>query len=117
MIKLDRMSVSESILAEVTASDIMDAFNEIVQAMQDFEETREAAEQHFGEAAQYHEERDWDARNDSLNEAQSAIGSMGEALDLIEANTDWHHIPEDRMAAMRKAVDDVENHLGYLVEM
>jgi hypothetical protein len=116
MSKADRISTSESLLSEASIEDIKDVFQAIEQALTEFEDARSEAQEAFAEALSYHEEREWEYRDDSLNTAQEAIERMRDSIGTLDDYDEWHAIPEDRIAIMRDHMAQVETNLGFLVE-
>lgn len=114
MNKLDRMSVSESTLAEDTIDDIKGEVVEIVEHMEAFEEARTEAEGAFSEAASYHEDREWEDRDGALENANDYIGQMENALAEIEDQSIVNIMPE-RLDSLKKMVAEVRNHIDNLV--
>jgi len=114
MSKAERISVSESDLADVSIEDIISPYEELLNALTEFNDARGEAEEALSNALGYHEEREWESRNDSLNEAVEALDRMKEAFDNIDG--DWHRIDDDRMTTLRLVMDRVEENLGVLVE-
>lgn len=113
--KLDRMGVAESALSEEGLEDAKDVIQDVLTALESFEEQRETAIGAFTEAQSYHDEREWDSRNDSLEEAANAVEEMSAALDEIEGQSEWVTLPEDRMETLRKVISEVQEHLDALV--
>jgi predicted nucleic acid-binding Zn-ribbon protein len=113
--KLDRMGLSESALGEETLEEVKDNVAEAMAALESFEEQREAASDSFGEAQGYHEERDWESRDSSLDEAAGAIDEMSSALDEIESHSDVVKLPDGQMETLRKMVSEIQEHLGHLL--
>ena len=91
--KLDRMGVSEAALTEESLEEVIDGVREGLTALETFEEQREACGEAMNEAASHHEERDWESRDSSLDEAMGAIEEMSSALDDIEVHTDVISLP------------------------
>jgi hypothetical protein len=116
MSKADRMSTSESLLADASIEDIRDVFQAIEVALTEFEDARSEAEEALAEALSYHEERDWESRNSSLEGAQERVEQMRDQINTLDEYTEWHQIPEDRMALMLDAVGQVESNLGFLMD-
>jgi len=116
--KLDRMSEAESALADIDISDLRDEWQEAASAAEDFDEARQEAEQGFGEAGAYHEERDWDARDGSLETAQESVERMKDALDRLTEKVDTGvvRMAPERLAAVSKCVSDAQDHLDNLIE-
>jgi hypothetical protein len=114
MNKLDRMAVAGEALADEGLEDAKEAIQDVLQHLETFEENREQAIGSFGEATSYHEERDWESRDSSLDEAENAITEMTSALDEIEMQSEWVSLPEGRLEKLRKTVTEVEEHLGFL---
>ena len=113
--KLDRMGVAESALSDEGLEDAKEAIQDVLQYLENFEEHREAAISGFTEAQSYHEERDWESRDNSLDEAQGAVEEMSSALDEIEGQSEWVSLPEGRMETLRKTIGEVQEHLGSLI--
>lgn len=113
--KLDRIGVSESALSDEGLEDAKDVIQDVMQALETFEENRATAIESFGEAANYHEERDWESRDSSLDDAAEAIEEMSSQLDEIEMQSEWVSLPDGRLEALRKAIEDVREHLGVLI--
>jgi hypothetical protein len=113
--KLDRMGVSESALSDEGLEDAKDAVQEVLTALETFEEHRAAAIEAFGEANGYHEERDWESRDSSLEEAQTAIEEMSSQLDEIEGQSEWVSLPDGRLETLRKLIEEVREHLENLI--
>ena len=112
--KLDRMGVAESKLSEAGAEDIKEIVEEISNALETFEEQRAAAEEAFAEAVNYHDERDWESRDSSLEEAATAVEEMSEALETIDASA-YVNVPEERLEEWRDTISEVREHLGLLI--
>jgi len=113
--KIDRMGVSESTLEEESLEDVRDGVAEAMNALEAFEEHRNAAAEAFTEAVSHHEERDWESRDASLDEAQTAIEEMSTALDEIETQSEFITLPDGRMETVRKLIEDVREHLENLI--
>lgn len=113
--KLDRMGICESALSDEGLEDAKEAVQNVVEHLESFEESRTAAIDGFTEAQSYHEERDWESRDSSLDEAQTAVEEMSSALDEIEGQSEWVTLPDGRMEALRKMVAEAQEHLGYLL--
>ena len=113
--KLDRMGVSESALSDEGLEDVKDVIQDVMQALETFEENRASAIEQFGEAASYHEERDWESRDSSLEEANNAVEEMTSQLDEIEQQSEWISLPEGRLEMLRKTIEEVRGHLEELV--
>jgi len=113
--KLDRMGIAESALSDEGLEDAKEAIQDVQGHLENFEDQREAAINAFTEAAGYHEERDWESRDSSIDEAQTAVDEMNSALDEIEAQSEWVSLPEGRMETLRKTLTEVEEHLGFLL--
>lgn len=113
--KLDRMGVSESTLSDEGLEDAKEAVQGVLEYLEAFEEQRTAAIDGFTEAQGYHEERDWESRDSSLDEAQTAVEEMSSALDEIEGQSEWVTLPDGRLETLRKMVADVQEHLGHLI--
>lgn len=117
MSKLDRMNLAESALADVDASDLKDIWQQAADAAEKFEESRQEAEQALGEAGSYHEERDWESRNDSLDSAQTAVESMREALEEFDNVAEFVVVPDGRREQFDTLVGEIQEHLDNLIEM
>jgi len=113
--KLDRMGVSESALSDEGLEDAKDAIQEVMSNLETFEDNRAQAIESFGEAVNYHEEHDWESRDSSLDEAQTAIEEMSGALDEIEGQSEWVSLPDGRLEALRKVIEEVREHLESLI--
>ncbi len=113
--KLDRMGVAGEALSDEGLEDTKDAISDVLGHLEEFEDSRAQAIQSFEEAANYHEDRDWDSRDSSLEEAADAVEAMSTALDEIEVHTDVLTLPEGRMETLRKQVEEVQGHLGELI--
>jgi hypothetical protein len=113
--KLDRMGVAESTLSDEGLEDAKDAVQGVLEHLENFEEQRTAAIDGFTEAQGYHEERDWESRDSSLDEAQTAVEEMSSALDEIESQSEWVTLPDGRLETLRKMVADVQEHLEALI--
>ena len=113
--KLDRMGVSESTLSDEGLEDAKDVLQDVMQALETYEENRATAIEAFQEAAGYHEERDWEARDSSLEDANSAVEEMSSQLDEIEMQSEWISLPDGRLEKLRKDIEEVREHLGHLV--
>jgi hypothetical protein len=113
--KLDRMGVAESTLSDEGLEDAKDAIQGVLEHLENFEEQRTAAIDGFTEAQGYHEERDWESRDSSLDEAQTAVEEMSSALDEIESQSEWVTLPDGRLETLRKMVADVQEHLEALI--
>lgn len=113
--KLDRIGVCESALSEEGLEDAKDAIQTVFDNLDTFEEHRAGAIEAFGEAQNYHEERDWESRDSSLDEAQNAVEEMSSALDEIEGQSEWISLPDGRMETLRKTIGEVQEHLGSLI--
>jgi hypothetical protein len=111
--KLDRMG--ESALSDEGLEDAKDAVQEVLTALETFEEHRATAIGSFGEATSFHEERDWESRDSSLDEAQTAIEEMSGALDEIEGQSEWVSLPDGRLESLRKLIEEVREHLESLI--
>ena len=115
MSKLDRMSITEGALGEDSLEDIKEAVTDAMTTLEKFEDNRTSAAESFAEAQNYHEERDWESRDSSLEEADGALTEMSEALDEIETVFDVITLPEGRMETMRKMVSEAQDHLANLL--
>jgi hypothetical protein len=113
--KLDRMGVAESTLSDEGLEDAKDAVQGVLEHLENFEEQRTAAIDGFTEAQGYHEERDWESRDSSLDEAQTAVEEMSSALDEIEGQSEWVSLPDGRLEALRKVIEEVREHLENLI--
>lgn len=113
--KLDRMGIAESVLSDEGLEDAKEAIQGVLEHLENFEEQRTAAIDGFTEAQGYHEERDWESRDSSLDEAQTAVEEMSSALDEIESQSEWVSLPEGRLETLRKMVEEVQGHLGELI--
>jgi hypothetical protein len=117
MSKADRMSTSESELGEIDITDIVDIYNDIATHISDFEDARQEAQNAFSEALGYHEEREWDSRNDSLSNAEECVERMREALDsIVDEDHAYIKFPEDRLPLMQQTLATIEDNIGILVE-
>jgi DNA repair ATPase RecN len=108
--KLDRMGVIES-----TISDAEDLSETAQSAIETFDEQRDACNDAVAEAQGYHEERDWESRDSSLEEAMNALDEMSSALDEIESQSEYVTVPEERMEELRKMVGEVREHLEAIL--
>ena len=113
--KLDRMGIAESALSDEGLEDAKEAIQEVADKLDTFEEYRTAAIDAFTEAQGYHEEREWESRDSSLDEAQTAVEEMDAALNEIEGQSEWVTLPEGRMETLRKTISEVQDHLGNLI--
>jgi hypothetical protein len=116
MSKADRMSTSESMLGDIDITDIVEIYNDIATHISDFEDARQEAQNAFAEALGYHEEREWDSRNDSLSNAEECVERMREALDNIDDDSNYITFPEDRLPLMQTTLETIEQNVGMLVE-
>jgi DNA repair ATPase RecN len=116
MSKIDRMNDAESIAGEDSLSDIPNRLQEVLTAVEEFEERRATVESSLNDAASYHEDREWDARNDSLDEANTAVEEMGDLLGTIEENAEILGIDDERMEGLNQMVEKLRSHLSELIE-
>jgi hypothetical protein len=113
--KLDRMTACEELLSDEGLEDAKEAVQGVLEHLESFEEQRTAAIDGFTEAQGYHDERDWESRDSSLDEAQTAVEEMSSALDEIEAQSEWVTLPEGRLEKLREMVEEAREHLGSLI--
>lgn len=113
--KLDRIGVSESALSDEGLEDAKEVIEQIMEHLETFEEQRALAIECFQEASNYHEERDWGSRDNSLGDAQNAVEEMSGALDEIEMQSEWISLPGGRLETLRKVIAEVREHLERLI--
>jgi rubrerythrin len=84
MAKMNKYATMDEALArldDTTLADIRDKIGPLYDMAQEADEAREEALNSVGEAMSYHEERQWDDRNDAL---ETAIERMNDFLDKYE---------------------------------
>lgn len=99
--KLDNMSFAENALGELDLNEIQESLANLASAAEEAEQARNDAESAFSEAVAAHEERDWETRDSSLEEAGGALERLREQLDILDA--DGGSISTELAAALEQA--------------
>lgn len=108
--KLDRMSFIEQEVAEIDIETVRDQLTEMSEAAEKALEAKGMVEEAAAEAQGYHEEREWESRDDSLSTISDQLSELGEALDVLESFT------PDLIAQLRDQLDDARKHQGEAQE-
>lgn len=117
MSKLDRMAAIESGMNDHTLDDFkeyVDTLQAMVeQAQEAIEETANAA----AEAVGYHEEREWESRNDSMETVNDALTNLRDeyipsAIDALGSLSDL----DDRLSTILLTVNEAIDHADHVIE-
>jgi flagellar biosynthesis/type III secretory pathway chaperone len=115
MSKLDRMHAIIAVFDDFDPDEAIEAVSALMEALQEVHDAREEALQAAAEALDYHEGREWDARNDSITNAINANETMLSNLehlgDLLNMATD--HVEGFLTSADGKG-EAIRDHLDHL---
>jgi uncharacterized phage infection (PIP) family protein YhgE len=114
--KLDRISESQDVLENVDFGTIAGELQTISEAAERITESLNEAAEAFAEAQGFHEEREWDARNDALANANEAVETLSTSLDELEEGLGSLSTVEEFIEPLRGAVGKARGHLDNLIE-
>lgn len=114
--KLDRMAAVESIIGDVDLEDLVTQLGDLLARAETAKEAAETVAEAAAEAQGYHEERDWESRDDALTTMYDSLTEFGEAIDELDSFGDVMMVLRETIPLAHKAHTEALDHTDQLVE-